>query len=109
MSNQPPEERPDPNETAVIQGFAERILQSLFIMKLSEETRMSIMTTAFINHVKKFLREAPPQDFQEAKIAISLMVENLLIQIKEMKHPSEANARQGEDGPDDAGQVGTTH
>lgn len=109
MSEDPSKPESDPNETAIIQGFAERILQVLYLMKLSEETRLSIMTTAYINHVKKFLREAPPDFFADAQVAVVMILQQLLEDVKMMQLPKVDDARKGEDGSDATGPIGTTH
>lgn len=89
-------------DTTLIAGISQEILTTLLSMGMDPLTIHSILTTAFVNYMKRMLRESPPSEFENnRKVAISLL-EKLLTDIKGISQ----NARSSEDVSEISGRDG---
>lgn len=89
-----------------IEGVAARILETLNVACFSPHFQFSVLTTAWVDQMKRMLRTSSKEDFDADRAMVLSLLQKLGNDIIGMKLPNESNSQ---DGPSDAGQDRTTH
>lgn len=92
----------------LIAGVANQILTTLLRMDLPPLTIHSILTTAFVNHMKNMLRDSPVDYFDENKTTAIALLTQLTRDVVEMR-PKEEDARNSKTGENPPKPDGAIH